>query len=251
MPRRRSAVRRYRDAVPVDVPAELIEPLPPQEAWQPHTSDALSTSWFAGDARVVRLGPLDTAGPPRATRSATDAAGRVWFVEPRPSGERADRPDLHPRPDALAHHVGVTLRRWHDETDPSLECDALAGLRGHLAARVDEIDVAILPEPYDRHDAARLVDLVDEGLDERLVGRQLVPVHGAPTLARFLAGPGGSTVLVDGPIGLGDPHLDLAVAHRSVHTVLGPGAVFEFYDGYGMDPDLVLLDRFTLAALLA
>ena len=75
-------------------------------------------------------------------------------------------------------------------------------------------------------------------------------VHGRPTLDRFFIDPSGATTLVDGPLGRGDAHLDLAVTHRQVHDVLGPGAVFEFYDGYGTEPDLVLLDRFTLAGLL-
>ena len=245
-------VRRYREPVPDDAPTELTESLPPVADWRPHTSDALTESWLVGEVRIVVAGPLGpSTAPDRATASSVDDAGRLWFVEPRPVGEPADQPDLHPRPDALAHHVGVTLRRWHDETEPPVGHDALARLRSHLATRVGEIDATALPEPYRRHEAARLVALVDEGLDERLADRPIVAVHGSPTLARFVADPGGSTSLVDGPIGVGNAHLDLAVAHRSVHAVLGPGAVFEFYAGYGGDPDLVLLDRFILASLLS
>ena len=47
-----------------------------------------------------------------------------------------------------------------------------------------------------------------------------------------------------------DRHLDLAVLHHSIHTTLGAEAVFSFYEAYGSDPSLVLLDRYVIAAHL-
>lgn len=224
---------------PVDPPASITDGLPPIETWIPQLDDDLGRSWTAGDHRVVDAGPL----------SATPG----WSVDDAPAGARADRPDLHPRPDALVHHLGVCLRRFHDAPlDAAPDRPALELVRTRLRDRLaaGAIEASSLPEPYRRHPAERLVELVDVGLDERLADRPMVPVHGGPVLGRFLVTPAGATTLVDGPIGVGDAHLDLAICHRQVHEVMGPGAVFEFYDGYGIDADLVLLDRFTLAALL-
>ena len=165
-----------------------------------------------------------------------------------------DPPDRHAEPGRLAEAMGEGLRRLHVRPVPEPRPGG-AGWPGLFAAcrhRVESgvVEAAVLPPPYDRHRPDRLLALVADG---RPAAEDEVWCHGRPTArsvwvldGRF-AGfspprPGESTIA--------DRHLDLAVAHLSVHEVLGPEAVFAFYDAYGRDADLVRLDHYLLIAHL-
>jgi aminoglycoside phosphotransferase len=112
----------------------------------------------------------------------------------------------------------------------------------------------LLPHPYQRYSVDELIKLVGEGANVATdrAEDEPVPVHGDPRLAHLVVDDGDGFRVVDGlaGAGLGDRHLDLAIAQQSVHHHLGAEAVMAFYHGYGRDPDLVLLDHYILMSLL-
>lgn len=142
----------------------------------------------------------------------------------------------------------------HDEDRSSPEL-------GSLPSGWDAIDVAIgdrlraglivpadFPEPYGRYESERLIDIWRNGRPEI---EELVVCHGRPVLGSFHVDHGEVVAMGDlGGMRHADRHLDLAIVHQSLHSVLGPDAVFMFYDAYGLDPNLVLLDHYILGALL-
>jgi aminoglycoside phosphotransferase len=111
------------------------------------------------------------------------------------------------------------------------------------------VDPAALPRPYDRYRPQRLLELLIEG--GSVEAGPPVLCHGRPDLDRCLV----DRSHFSGFDGLewavvADRHLDLAVAHLGVAAILGAEAVPSLYDGYGADPDLILLDHHILAAHL-
>lgn len=168
------------------------------------------------------------------------------------------------RPAEVAEAVGAALARLHagdgdgtavgDDGRPvALGSDQLLALVARRAAdgllRPEQ-----LPHPYQRYSVDELIQLVTEGA-KTVSGRaeaEPVPIHGDPRLEHLVV-EHGDEVRLDTDMtgsGLGDRHLDLAIAHQSVHRHLGAEAVMAFYQGYGRDPDLVLLDHYILMSLL-
>ena len=218
--------------------------------------------------------PSNPAGPqPVHPPEVIDA-----LISRSPDALPADRPELHPEPGALATAAGQGLRALHDVDISSVDgwVDRADTIESRCRSMVasGRLDPATLPEPYCRYTLAKLLDLAfpaeeahggsggaspdETALAER--GDDLVVALGSPTLARFRvagdrfdgfdrlavsASRGGS----DGVL-LADRHHDLAVAHLDVAAVLGAEAVFALYNGYGIDPSLVALDRAIIAAHL-
>lgn len=191
---------------------------------------------------------------PRLVERAEDEPGGAWVVTPT-TGETALRPERQPRPDDVPAAIGAALRSFH-ELDPAIPFES--GWQHHvdrLAAAVaaGSVDPSRLPSPYDRYDPARLVELIVEtrppgdhptggsGSADRVV------VHGAATVANVRLDGGAVTALTGAHrAGLGDRHLDLACAHRSIVEAFGPDALPGFYEGYGDTPDMVHLDHYVL-----
>ncbi len=194
-----------------------------------------------------------------------------WLVTSRPEGIPADRPERHPEPAGLAPLIGQGLRALHTvdiagrrpggEVVGSEEADGRGSdgrgsdgwhavvARCRRALRVGSINPLSLPPPYDRYQADRLIEMLEAVEPREEVGPVLC--HGWPTLdrllvdgARFGGFDGFESLIVT------DPHLDLAVAHLGIAEVLGPEAVFGLYEGYGVEPDVLRLDRAILAAHL-
>jgi aminoglycoside phosphotransferase len=164
-------------------------------------------------------------------------------------GYPADRPDLHGDLDGVAAALGTAMRRLHEIpiADAPLE-SGWEHLEQRIADNAPSVVAADLPEPYRRYTVARLLELWREG---RPQVEDLVVCHGDARICNFLMTDG----VVTGMEALGnlcivDRHFDLAIIQRSLHFDLGPAAVFGFYQGYGVDPDLVRLDHFVLASLL-
>ncbi len=167
------------------------------------------------------------------------------------------------RPGELAEAMGDALARLHAgdrDRAPGLESGAASLGSDRLLALVADraaeglLRPELLPHPYQRYSVDELTKLVGDGakvVSDRAEAEP-VPVHGDPRLEHLVVDDG------DGPrvagdlagAGLGDRHLDLAIAHQSVHRHLGAEAVMAFYQGYGRDPDLVLLDHYILMSLL-
>ncbi len=240
-----------------------------QDAWVPFPHDydpgdaADEIRWpgsvWMSDTRQVRFGPADVVAS-AVERSLwlrewmpvapIDHVDDQWLVT-LPSGHPAHRPDLQPVPDQVPGLVGEALRRMHDlDVEP---CSFSAGWEvqhATIAAAVDagRLDITALPAPYDRYGADRLLELLVEGRPDTAT---IVVCHGAPALSNLWFDQGQlSATTGHHRLGLADPHLDLAVAHRSLQSWFGGEAVFGFYEGYGSDPDLVRLDHYVLIDVL-
>lgn len=193
----------------------------------------------------------DRAPVPEVVATASDQTGS-WLVTRTAAGTPAHRGELHADVGAVVHAVATGLRRLHDL--PVADCPFDAGwdrldadVARSLAA--GRIEPASLDAPFDRYDAARLVELWRQGRPDRPEDR--VVLHGDPSLPNLLVDGSALVGLVDvGRLGVGDRHLDLAVVHLSLHRNLGPNAVFAFYDAYGLDPDLVRLEHYRLGTIL-
>lgn len=274
----------------------------PRSVWVDHTHDG--RAWTVGGHLVRRYpdrprGAIDEQERTRWLRDALDAAASDdaldaasdegadddhravpgWFARRLPDGAPAHRPDAHPRPDVIPAAVGRMLGLLH-RLDGA-RCPTRSGreeLVAEICCRVDDgrLRSELLPSPYDRYPAERLLELLD---NEPPRPERLVVGHGAAVLANFWiepeiapgASPTGGPAAVDdspgpgpgpgpepgGPIGAGgflgvdqlglaDRHADLAVIHRQLQLAYGPEAVFGFYEAYGCDPQLVALDHYLL-----
>lgn len=248
--------------------------------------DALGPDrWSAGSRQVVRFGSEDPRAAIGAYRGLLVRLAEVapfalptpigddgsWLVTEIPPGVPADSPDRHPEPGTLATRTGEALAALHalpidlaeqpagetaegtsantsdraSQRDPWLTI--IERCRGAVAAGL--VDPAALPAPYDRYQPAELLDLLIEGVAAAGSPPEgPVLCHGRPELGRVLVD-GDRFAGFDGleTVMVADRHLDLATAHLSVAEVLGVEAVYGFYEGYGIDPDLARLDRAVLA----
>jgi len=170
-------------------------------------------------------------------------------------------------PDAVGQALGRALSDLH--RIPVGECPFIHSTKEVLA----ELAVMAstvgpdrkMPDPYDRYNAAQLVELATRQLDLVADGDPVV-LHGNLTAAAVripvaAAGvadvgvkSGGAVPSVElghlDQLGVGDRHLDLAAVHRFLPEVAGAEALFAFYDAYGTDPNLVALDGFILLGTL-
>ncbi len=166
------------------------------------------------------------------------------------AGAPADRPDLHGDLPGLPAALGRGTARIHGIPVPpnATQFDAAAAITARLAAGM--IDPAAMPEPYDRYEADRLVEIWTEATLPDSYASIPVVLAGSLTIDRMLLADGELSG-ISGEFGLvGDRHLDLAVAQHSVHHQLGAEAVFGFYEAYGADPNIVVLDHHVLSGLL-
>lgn len=237
-----------------------------EDTWRPYpdedaTTDELrwsGTVWLAEDRQVRRGDPeAVTAAAQRLSWLQTvfptarlEHAEGPWLVVST-SGHPAHRPDLQPIPDDVPGLVGTALRRLHDLETAA--CPFVAGWEVQhatieAAVAADRLEVSGLPDPYNRYDPKRLLDLLVEGRPDEV---DPVVCHGAPVLPNLWFDQGGlGATTGHHRLGLADPHFDLAVAHRSVQSWFGGEAVFGLYEGYGSDPDLVRLDHYVLMDVL-
>lgn len=165
----------------------------------------------------------------------------------RPAGHPASDPERHGAIRELAELMGESLRRLHC-VDP----DELAGPGGWEAVaervRRSEVDPGGLPDPYRRYDRDHLIELWEQS---RPAEEEPVVCHGAARLENFFVANGAATGwIAPTRLTVADRHLDLALAHRSIGTILGNDAIYAFYEAYGADPSLIALEHYLLAELL-
>lgn len=166
-------------------------------------------------------------------------------------GDPANHHDQHGELPRLSIIMGQGLARLHgiDIRSAPLatgwnKLDAV--IQGRLEGGL--IDPSILGKPYDLYAADRLVELWRSG---RPAEEDLVICCGEPTLENLLIADSQlSGFLSAANAVIADRHLDLAVAQQSVHAELGSEAVFSFYEGYGLDANIVKLDHYVLATRL-
>jgi aminoglycoside phosphotransferase len=247
-------------AVPIRPPA--VTKVVGDHPWTPYPAGA----W---PGQVWQVGPylVRSAGDPAA---ALDERARLdwlrplqpapevlvvdsgWIVTATPAGHPCHRPDLAADLDAIPDAIGVGLRRIHEL--PVAGCPfeqswetTVAQIQGAIAT--GRIDSAALPEPYRRHRPERLLEVVLDGRPPPPPA--LAVCHGSPAVSNLFVGGGHLTGVIGvHRLGVADRHLDLAAVHRSLNEVLGPQALFRFYEAYGDDPDLVRLDHYLLIDLL-
>jgi aminoglycoside phosphotransferase len=166
-------------------------------------------------------------------------------------GYPAIRPDLHGDLPRLAVIMGEALASLHavevaDAPLPSGWNRISECISQRLAA--NEIDPAHLGKPYDLYAAERLVEIWQESQPP---SEDLVVCCGRPTLEDVLIKDSALAGFTDARYAMvADRHLDLAVAQQSIHAELGSEAVFAFYEGYGLDANIVKLDHYILASRL-
>ncbi|MGH1489671.1 MAG: phosphotransferase [Acidimicrobiales bacterium] len=181
-----------------------------------------------------------------------------WLITGRPPGQPGHRPELHADPDDLVGALGDGLRELHNlgirpQHVPveygGQDADLLVA-QCRNAVETGAVEQERLPYPYDRYQPSELLAMfIDARPDPAASSDDLVLCHGFAVAERFI---------VDGPRFAGfdrmespvvaNRHLDLAIMHQSVQHHFGPEAVFRFYQAYGQDPNLVLLDHYILAA---
>ncbi len=120
-------------------------------------------------------------------------------------------------------------------------------MAAEIRAGIGALDPTILPDPYRRYEAERLLEIWLEG---RPGVEDLVLCHGRPDLDNLLVDPAPVGWVGVGRLRLADRHADLAVVQYSLHRRFGPDSVFAFYEAYGTEPDLVRLDHYLLASFL-
>lgn len=177
------------------------------------------------------------------------AAAAIGRVLGRGAGVPADRPDLHGDLPGLAAMLGRTVARIHavDVPDSALPFDPLAGIERRLAA--GRIDPHRLPHPYSSYSPGELVERFRRA--PAAEGSSPVCCVGALTIDRLLIDGDELVGITGGGFGLvADRHADLAVAQQSIFTSLGGDAVFGFYEAYRTQPNIIELDRWTLAGHL-
>jgi aminoglycoside phosphotransferase len=189
---------------------------------------------------------------PRHPSPEVVAVDGCWLVLALPPGHPAHAPELSSEPASVPLALGAGLRRLHQL--PVGDCPFVRSwetIVAEIEAGIDggRLDARCLPEPYRRYGPERLGELVRASRPppppDPVVG------HGSPGLSNLFVGTETwSGVIGVHRLGVADRHLDLAVIHRSIAEVLGPQALFGFYEGYGADPDLVRLDHYLLLDLL-
>ncbi len=109
------------------------------------------------------------------------------------------------------------------------------------AALREGTEVGELPEPYARYSASELSSRL-QSVDARSNGE--VPIHGDLKVADFSIDSRGRVRAINTQkaLHLGDPIWDLASLQLDLAQTYGAGAVFEFFAGYGSEPDLLKLD---------
>lgn len=166
-------------------------------------------------------------------------------------GHPANRPDLHGDLPRLGAIMGQALAQLHGLESGGAPfpsgwdwiCDCIAGRLSSGA-----IDPAALSKPYDLYSAEQLVQMWQA---TRPPSEDLVVCIGRATLADVLIKDSCLAGFENADYSMiADRHLDLAVAQQSIHAELGSEAVFGFYEGYGMDANIVKLDHYILASRL-
>lgn len=154
----------------------------------------------------------------------------------------------------------TTLRRLHD-----LDVGGLGAVvrmqrvedlvrRAESALGAGELDDGRRSPAYAHMPVDRLVQILADGAAAAEArATPAVVVHGRPTLSRLWCRSGTAVGLVDWEdLAIGDRHLDLAVAIRSIASDLAPVLVPVFVERYGLEhPDPILLDWYSLAAELS
>jgi kanamycin kinase/aminoglycoside 3'-phosphotransferase-2 len=202
-------------------------------------SSLAHVEWLAGALTAVDERTICVGGP------ADDP--EIFLGAER--GEPADRVDLLGEIEGIIVAFGRALAAMHaaprDDAPLPVGWEAI---RSTIESNLGTIDPAQLPKAYARYTPDQLFDIWQAN---RPATEDLVVCHGAPLLENVLLHSGTTSGYRDlHRMRIADRHLDLAVAHHSVHARFGGDASFIFYDAYGTDPDLLRLDHYTLAGVL-
>ncbi len=207
----------------------------------------------------------EIGGPIPAEISGWSGQESKWTMLTRSQSWPASMVTSHPDPGQLAIGVGASLKRLHD-----LDVKVVGELRGSNVegglegAAVDSWDrlasqvrselqssrfvSAQLPEPYNRYGADQLLEMFEGG---RPASADNVVSHGNFTPANVLVADGRPAGLLGlSAVRIIDRHFDMARMHLAISGQIGSEAVFGFYEGYGMEPNLIAVDHYIFAHTL-
>jgi aminoglycoside phosphotransferase len=150
----------------------------------------------------------------------------------------------------LARTIGEALRAVHALDVTTCPFDARLDRRlAEARRRVEEglVDRSQFERAYQRFEPAELYEHLLASVPEG--DEDLVVTHGDFTAENLLFVDGRLTGYVDwGRAGVADRYVDLAVAARSVAHLVGPEALVQLFEGYGLDePVLAKIDFYVLA----
>ncbi len=232
-----------------DRPPEALDPAWPGSTWRVGDLWVRRSELHTGaiEAEVDRLRWLSSQPSTSVMTQDVLVVEDGWLVSGDLPGHPAHEPDRQPVPEEVPGAVGdllATLHRRPVESCPFLRTTTMILAEIERAVAESRLDAQRLPHPYSRYEPSRLVELLEAG---RPAQDDLVVCHGSPSLHNLFVDGGRPSGLTGvHRLGVADRHLDLAVAHRSMQAIFGGEAVFGFYEGYGIDPDLVRLDYFVL-----
>lgn len=250
--------------MPVEPPNDVIALVGPMPSWEPipSTNDRGEHAWSSA-GHVIKALPLGHAeaeadrfrwlaahAPTAGVALVATSAGADWLVTERLDGVASHRIEAHGDMQGVPATFARALRQLHEAPIDAgafpfaVGWDALAG---EIEASADDLDPSQLPDPYSRYEAARLIEIWQQG---RPANDDLVLCHGDPSLPNLVIDPAVVGWVDVGRLRLADRHLDLAVAQYSIHRNFGPDAVFAFFEAYDFDPDLVRIDHYLLANFL-
>ncbi|RMH76481.1 MAG: hypothetical protein D6683_09990 [Actinomyces sp.] len=199
---------------------------------------------------------LDGAAPaPRLLASGRGDAGDEWLVvgltaaaEPASSGHHGLDTS------AVVGQLAGALRHVHRTDTTAVEATrhldrSPARLHARAAAKVAAGEVTrAVDGPFAGRLPEELLAATEAVVRRSSRGGEQVVVHGSPTLSELWLAPEAPPVLTGWAAGgLGDRHLDLAVAALDVAQVFGPALVGPFLEAYGTDAiDTTRLDAFQM-----
>ncbi len=245
-------------------PDDVVAAAGATDSWEPveTTNERGEHVWFAGDlvitrqrlgvgsAQAERMRWLADHAPVAPVEMVASDADADWVVTRRLSGHPSHRIDSHGDMQGVPATLARALRALHDvPVDPTDFPFAIGwqAIADEVEANIEALDPSELPDPYSRYGAERLVEIWQGG---RPPVEDLVLSHGDPSLPNLIIDPAVVGWVDLGRLRLADRHLDLAIAHYSIHRNFGPDAVFAFFEAYEIDPDLVRLDHYLLANFL-
>lgn len=189
---------------------------------RPLAAETLRLRWLKGRLPVPEVVGYEVT--PEAEYLATS----------RLPGVPLDHPDARVHPLRVTELLARALRELH--ALPVRDCPFNASLAFTLrqarerleAGRVDEADFD------DGRRGWTGIQVLRELLRTRPAHEDLVVTHGDPCLPNLLLDGEYLSGFVDiGRLGLADRHADLALAHRDLHSTLGPQMAGHFLDVYG------------------
>ncbi len=208
------------------------------------------------DQEAVSLNEKDILSTLDADKEGLVWEDSLWKPSNSYKGVVASQLDAHPSTDFIATTLGQTLRAFHDiaHTNLAVLLDTITweDTFEQISSRLNHpaFSPTRLVEPYSRYQAEELLTnfthAKPQTIDDDLVvsfGYQLADLA-------YVEGDRVAALKDIDQCVIADRYYDLAINHINLHALIGPEALYSFYDGYGTTPNIVKLDHYIMAATL-